>query len=159
MTNPPVGLNFRLLRFLQSPPAPLASYAPAIRSEISCGLHHSDETPSNHHENSNPCPSGRPTAFCSNCGWVRINRKGNGHWRCKVVERLYRGKKGRRRNLSAFKSGTCDRCGFVPEHPQQLDVHHTDGNRLNNNPANLRTLCANCHRLEHIYIAETQRNL
>jgi hypothetical protein len=99
------------------------------------------------------------TAFCSNCGWVRINRKGNGHWRCKVAERLYRGKKGRRRNLSGFKFGTCDRCGFVPEHPQQLDIHHRDGNRLNNDPANLQTLCANCHRLQHIYIAETQRKL
>jgi hypothetical protein len=99
------------------------------------------------------------TALCSNCGWVRINRKGNGHWRCKVAERLHRGKKGRRRNLSALKSDTCDRCGFVPEHPQQLDMHHADGNRLNNDPANLQTLCANCHRLQHIYIAETQRNL
>ena len=43
----------------------------------------------------------------------------------------------------------CENCGFVPEDPCQLEVHHVDRNRSNNNPANLRTLCANCHRLVH----------
>jgi 5-methylcytosine-specific restriction endonuclease McrA len=31
---------------------------------------------------------------------------------------------------------------------QQLDVDHIDGNHRNNNPENLQTLCANCHRLK-----------
>jgi 5-methylcytosine-specific restriction endonuclease McrA len=29
-----------------------------------------------------------------------------------------------------------------------LDVDHIDGDRFNNDPANLQTLCANCHRLK-----------
>jgi 5-methylcytosine-specific restriction endonuclease McrA len=39
-------------------------------------------------------------------------------------------------------------CGFVPVHSCQLDVDHIDGNRNNNDLANLQTLCANCHRLK-----------
>ena len=41
----------------------------------------------------------------------------------------------------------CADCGFVPEHLCQLDIHHIDNNHANNDPANLKTLCANCHRL------------
>lgn len=40
------------------------------------------------------------------------------------------------------------RCGFIPEHPVQLDVDHIDGNGRNDDPENLQTLCANCHRLK-----------
>jgi 5-methylcytosine-specific restriction endonuclease McrA len=29
-----------------------------------------------------------------------------------------------------------------------LDMDHIDGNRFNNDVANLQTLCANCHRLK-----------
>jgi 5-methylcytosine-specific restriction endonuclease McrA len=43
---------------------------------------------------------------------------------------------------------TCQKCGFVPEHMCQLDVDHIDGNHHNNDPNNLQTLCANCHRLK-----------
>lgn len=50
---------------------------------------------------------------------------------------------------SKFKKDTCEKCGFVPEDDCQLDVHHIDCNHSNNNPDNLKTLCANCHRLEH----------
>ncbi|CAB4149570.1 HNHc domain containing protein [uncultured Caudovirales phage] len=42
----------------------------------------------------------------------------------------------------------CQRCGFKGEDPVQLDVDHIDGNRSNNDPSNLQTLCANCHRLK-----------
>lgn len=42
----------------------------------------------------------------------------------------------------------CERCGFIPEHPCQLDVDHIDGNHDNDDPTNLQTLCANCHRLK-----------
>lgn len=31
-----------------------------------------------------------------------------------------------------------------------LDIHHKDGDHLNDDPDNLETLCANCHRLEHV---------
>jgi hypothetical protein len=42
----------------------------------------------------------------------------------------------------------CQRCGFAPEHPCQLDIDHRDGNHKNDDPTNLQTLCANCHRLK-----------
>lgn len=47
-----------------------------------------------------------------------------------------------------FKKDVCEECGFVPVHPCQLDVDHVDGNHKNDDPSNLRTLCANCHRLK-----------
>lgn len=49
-----------------------------------------------------------------------------------------------------YKKNHCEFCGFVPEHIIQLDVDHIDGNHKNNNPSNLQTLCANCHRLKTI---------
>lgn len=46
------------------------------------------------------------------------------------------------------KGVECERCGFVPEHWCQLDVDHIDGDHSNDNSDNLRTLCANCHRMK-----------
>lgn len=48
-----------------------------------------------------------------------------------------------------FKGIICDTCGFIPEDLCQLDVHHADGNKKNNEENNLITLCANCHRFVH----------
>lgn len=48
----------------------------------------------------------------------------------------------------AHKKDVCEICGFIPVHRVQLDVDHIDGNKKNNEPANLQTLCANCHRLK-----------
>jgi 5-methylcytosine-specific restriction endonuclease McrA len=47
-----------------------------------------------------------------------------------------------------MKKSFCEECGFVPEWHGQLDVDHVDGNHHNNDEFNLRTLCANCHRLK-----------
>jgi 5-methylcytosine-specific restriction endonuclease McrA len=47
-----------------------------------------------------------------------------------------------------YKKDSCERCGFIPEHPQQLDVDHIDGDKFNGELDNLQTLCANCHRLK-----------
>lgn len=52
------------------------------------------------------------------------------------------------RDYRKHKKGKCEFCGFTPEHPCQLDVDHIDGNHHNNDPNNLQTLCANCHRLK-----------
>ncbi len=48
----------------------------------------------------------------------------------------------------SFKKGICEDCGFVAKHKCQLDVDHIDGDRDNNSLINLKTLCANCHRLK-----------
>ena len=47
-----------------------------------------------------------------------------------------------------YKKLKCDFCGFMPVNMCQLDVDHIDGNHRDNNPKNLQTLCANCHRLK-----------
>jgi hypothetical protein len=39
----------------------------------------------------------------------------------------------------------CEQCGA----PERLDVHHKDGNRANNDPSNLATLCHRCHLRQH----------
>ncbi len=41
----------------------------------------------------------------------------------------------------------CQRCGFKALFPCQLDIDHIDDDFTNNDPSNLQTLCANCHRL------------
>jgi len=46
------------------------------------------------------------------------------------------------------KKNHCENCGFVALNKCQLDVDHIDGNHNNNKLENLRTLCANCHRLK-----------
>lgn len=51
--------------------------------------------------------------------------------------------KGRR-----TKGPKCEVCGFIPQHKCQLDVDHKNGNPADNDPENLWTLCANCHRLK-----------
>ena len=48
-----------------------------------------------------------------------------------------------------YKKKVCELCGFIAIDKCQLDVHHVDGNHHNNDPNNLKTLCANCHRLIH----------
>jgi hypothetical protein len=92
------------------------------------------------------------TAICSVCGDTRIkirNRKGatpNSRWRCIAVY-----KKNHKKSVypySVHKKAQCEHCGFMPSHSSQLDVDHIDGDRFNNDPKNLQTLCANCHRLK-----------
>lgn len=58
------------------------------------------------------------------------------------------GRKNGNRKYRKYLKGVCGSCGFIPEHECQLDVDHIDGDRKNNQEANLQTLCANCHRLK-----------
>lgn len=41
----------------------------------------------------------------------------------------------------------CEMCDYKPLFPHWvLEVHHRDGDKSNNDPDNLMTVCANCHR-------------
>jgi hypothetical protein len=62
-------------------------------------------------------------------------------------EQRYLHKVSHWRPYSVHRKDKCEICGFVPISVTQLDVHHIDGNHHNNEPTNLQTLCANCHRL------------
>jgi len=54
----------------------------------------------------------------------------------------------RKTGPQSHKKDHCEKCGFIPIVPFQLQVDHIDGNRANNDPANYQTLCANCHALK-----------
>lgn len=91
--------------------------------------------------------------MCCKCGTNRQDRRDARTYRplCKTCHKTRHGMPTpdqQRRPWHAHKGATCERCGFVPEHPCQLDVDHRDGNKANNDPANWQTLCSNCHRLK-----------
>lgn len=87
------------------------------------------------------------TAICAACGPVKIRSKGlrGGvrRWDCVVRKGTWE------RPYIASKGDACENpsCTATIVHPCQLDVHHVDGDHNNNDPANLATLCSNCHRL------------
>lgn len=96
-------------------------------------------------------------ATCSICGPNTRIYGPAGYWKCNVVHKKshfkHRKKRNKQRDFSrrpymAFKKDHCERCPFVAVHPCQLDVHHKDYDSRNNDPSNLETICANCHRLE-----------
>jgi 5-methylcytosine-specific restriction endonuclease McrA len=73
--------------------------------------------------------------------YMRLRRQDEGH-----IEDQYQ--KRQSVGYKAHKKDHCEKCGFVAEHSCQLDVDHIDGDKANSDPANLQTLCANCHRLK-----------
>lgn len=98
---------------------------------------------------------------CVLCEKNKQRKKSNGKFMalCRYCDKkLYAGPKTKERKRKAtdlnkrpylkYKKGYCECCGFLPTHSCQLDVDHVDGNHKNNNPDNLQTLCANCHRLK-----------
>ena len=91
------------------------------------------------------------TALCSICGPTKIKLRDSknplsSRYRCKTVYK--RNVINSQYPYAKHKGSICQGCGFTPEHMSQLDVDHIDGDRWNNNPSNLQTLCANCHRLK-----------
>ena len=69
-------------------------------------------------------------------------------YRCHVDRHGMRTSTNNRKPWQAYRKDHCEKCGFIPEHICQLDVDHIDQNQKNNDPENLQTLCANCHRLK-----------
>lgn len=53
-----------------------------------------------------------------------------------------------------YKKDACEICNSK----KFLCVHHKDGNRHNNSPKNLQTLCRKCHTKEHIRLNSLCRN-
>ena len=114
------------------------------------------------------------TGTCSVCGPVRVKFKGKYGRAC--WNQVYAGVKRYRERSKAYRVNkaklrkenreewnepyrkhvkeACERCGMVALHPCQLDGHHKDGNRKNNDGSNIETLCPMCHRVEHLPEAE-----
>lgn len=92
------------------------------------------------------------TAICAECGPVRIRRRSEGNWRCCKADNIKNNKIRNRIRFPwrAFKLDYCENpsCTATIEDLCQLDVDHIDGDKTNNDPSNLMTLCANCHRLK-----------
>lgn len=87
------------------------------------------------------------TADCANCGPVSLcisNRKDG-----RIVFYCGEARNKWTRPWIIYKKFNCDKCGYFPSDFGQLDCHHKDGNRSNNSSDNIRTLCGNCHFLEH----------
>lgn len=63
-----------------------------------------------------------------------------------------------KRGYEIHKKDKCEDCGFIPVHTCQLDVDHIDGNHKNNDISNLKTLCANCHRLKTYINKDWRKN-
>ncbi len=55
----------------------------------------------------------------------------------------------RREFLYAKHNNSCEECGYTYINPKNgkgpFDMHHIDGNRLNNKEDNIKFLCRNCH--------------
>ena len=88
--------------------------------------------------------------FCNKNCYRKYGKKFLGHSDGQVIRASRIPKKVepkiRKPHYRDFKLDYCEHCGFIAMHPCQLDVDHIDGNHFNDDPSNLQTLCANCHR-------------
>lgn len=92
-------------------------------------------------------PNRKDKQFCSPTCRKLYGKKHKGHSKGNAQNRNKR-QNLRKSPYRLYKGPQCEVCLFMPQHPCQLDVDHIDGNHQNNDPQNLQTLCANCHRLK-----------
>ncbi len=73
------------------------------------------------------------------------------HYASRSFEEL--GRYGRRKRVIEEQGDKCLRCnlGEWQGEPLTLEIDHVDANRANNERANLRALCPNCHSLTPTY--------
>ena len=115
-------------------------------------------------------------ATCINCGKEFITYpSANGKFCCQKCEAEYKKKKKLEEWKEGRHSGTngyscspfvrrymlekaeykCEKCGWGEKNPYTgrvpLQIHHLDGNSLNNKEENLQVLCPNCHSLTENY--------
>lgn len=62
--------------------------------------------------------------------------------------------------LVSLRGRKCECCGLTEwnNHSIPLEVHHLDGNHLNNTLENLQILCCNCHALTENFRGKNQNN-
>jgi hypothetical protein len=113
----------------------------------------------------------RPTFTCSYCGKSstraanKLNNSRHGHNFCnrkckEAAQRLdgncpdirpkHYGNGNGEYTYRHERLKIADKCGCGETRRFILAVHHRDGNRKNNNPSNLETVCFNCHALRHL---------
>ena len=113
---------------------------------------------------------------CLNCGKELIGDKKRNKYCCQQCQLDYQyqeyinrwkngqelGLKGKydvsnhiRRYLFEKYNNSCQKCGWNKINPTTgnvpLQIHHIDGNCLNNKEENLQLLCPNCHSLTDTY--------
>lgn len=114
--------------------------------------------------------------FCINCGKELVDDQVYNRYCCHACQHEYqykqyidRWKKGEetgvtgkydiseyiRRYLFDKYNSSCQLCGWNKVNPKSgkvpLQIHHIDGNCLNNKEENLQLLCPNCHSLTETY--------
>ena len=91
---------------------------------------------------------GSPRQYCSEVCRKRAEqeRLAPGKRKRNQAERTRRIQKRLEQFLASDR--TCPKCGFVAQHPCQLDIDHIIPKRAGgkDEPSNRQTLCANCHR-------------
>ena len=95
----------------------------------------------------------RPVCRVIGCGKLGHNtgtKDSNGHYYYRqICESHHNEKYGMKSGkYTIYKKTYCERC-FISDNKMSssiLQVDHKDGNKNNNSPANLQTLCYTCHK-------------